>query len=213
MKVAKCECKDGTLNGQCLDAIATAAEDVAAGNLIVYPTETVYGIGADIYNQSAIKELFIAKKRPFDMPLSVAVADKKMMEEIAVLDENAEKLIDAFLPGPLTIIIKKKPIVPDIVTSMSQKVGIRIPDHPVALELIRRTGPLVATSANIHSHPDATCANTAIEDFGSSVKTYIDCGECTLGQPSTIVWLMDGEVEIIRQGAISREKIEEVLKC
>lgn len=197
----------------CEEAVAAAAEDIAQGKLIVYPTETVYGIGADIYNESAVKSLYVAKNRPFDMPLSVAVSDKAMLEKVAVLNENADKLIKAFLPGPLTIIIKKQPNVPDIVTSSSQKVGIRIPDNRFALELVRRTGPIVATSANLHSHPDAIDVNAAITDFGDSVDTYIDAGKCTLGQPSTIVWLMDKEVEIVRQGAISVDKIKEVLEC
>ncbi|MBQ8373004.1 MAG: threonylcarbamoyl-AMP synthase, partial [Candidatus Methanomethylophilaceae archaeon] len=186
---------------------------VAAGKLIVYPTETVYGIGADIYNESAVKNLYVAKNRPFDMPLSVAVSDKAMLEKVAVLNENADKLIKAFLPGPLTIIIKKQSDVPDIVTSSSQKVGIRIPDNRFALELIRRTGPIVATSANLHSHPDAVDVDAAIADFGGSVDTYVDAGPCTLGQPSTIVWLMDKEVEIVRPGAIPVDKIKEVLEC
>lgn len=197
----------------CEEAVAAAAEDLADGRLIVYPTETVYGIGADIYNESAVKNLYVTKKRPFDMPLSVAVSDKAMLEKIAVLNENADKLVKAFLPGPLTIIIKKQPDVPDIVTSSSQKVGIRIPDNRFALELIRRTGPIVATSANLHSHPDAVDVDAAITDFGDSVDTYVDAGKCTLGQPSTIVWLMDKEVEIVRPGAIPVEKIKEVLEC
>ena len=197
----------------CEEAVAAAAEDLADGRLIVYPTETVYGIGADIYNESAVKNLYVTKKRPFDMPLSVAVSDKAMLEKIAVLNENADKLVKAFLPGPLTIIIKKQPDVPDIVTSSSQKVGIRIPDNRFALELIRRTGPIVATSANLHSHPDAVDVDSAITDFGDSVDTYVDAGKCTLGQPSTIVWLMDKEVEIVRPGAIPVEKIKEVLEC
>ncbi len=212
MKIIKCDYSHG-FDAHCEEAVAAAAEDVAAGKLIVYPTETVYGIGADIYNETAVKNLYISKKRPFDMPLSVAVSDKAMLEKVAVLNENADKLIKAFLPGPLTIIIKKQPDVPDIVTSSSQKVGIRIPDNRFALELIRRTGPIVATSANLHSHPDAVDVNAAITDFGDSVDTYIDAGSCTIGQPSTIVWLMDKEVEIVRQGAIPADKIKEVLQC
>ena len=212
MRIIKCDYSHG-FDAQCDDAVAMAAEDVAAGKLIVYPTETVYGIGADIYNESAVKSLYVVKNRPFDMPLSVAVSDKAMLERVAVLNENADKLIKAFLPGPLTIIIKKQPDVPDIGTSSSQKVGIRIPDNRFALELVRRTGPIVATSANLHSHPDAVCVDTAINDFGDSVDTYVDAGACTLGQPSTIVWLMDKEVEIVRQGAIPADKIKEVLGC
>jgi len=208
----KCDCTNG-LDKYCEDAILTASEDIANGNLIVYPTETVYGIGADIYNQVAIKNLYLAKNRPFDMALSVAVADKKMMEDVAVLDENADKLIKAFLPGPLTIIIEKQPEVPNLLTAMSQKVGIRIPDHPIAMGIVKRTGPIVATSANLHSKPDATNINSAIEDLGSAVSTYIDAGPSPTGQPSTIVWLQNGQVEIVRQGKITIDQIEEVLRC
>jgi L-threonylcarbamoyladenylate synthase len=193
--------------------IEEAAREVAAGNLVVYPTETVYGIGADIFNEVAVKNLFIAKNRPFDMALSVAVSDRKMMESIAVLDDNADKLIKAFLPGPLTIIIEKRPSVPDLVTSMSKKVGIRIPDHPAAIELIKRTGPIVATSANLHSHPDATDIDSAVKDLGSAVSMYIDAGPSKLKRPSTIVWIMNGEVEIVRQGAITIKEIEDVLNA
>ena len=210
MRVLKC---NNDLDAETISAIETAAADVAAGHLVVYPTETVYGIGADIYNQVAIKKLFVAKNRPFDMPLSVAVADKDMVEQIAVMTKPVEKLVDAFLPGPLTIITKKNPNVPDIVTSMSFKVGIRIPDDPVALELIKRTGPIVATSANLHSHKDAITAEEAIADFGDSVSTYLDKGHTPTGRPSTIVWISGDEMEIIRQGDISKEQIEAVLNA
>ena len=196
MKIIKCDYSHG-FDAHCEEAVAAAAEDLAAGRLIVYPTETVYGIGADIYNESAVKNLYVAKNRPFDMPLSVAVSDKAMLESIAVLNENADKLVKAFLPGPLTIIIKKQPDV----------------DNRFALEMIRRTGPVVATSANLHGRPDAVDVDAAISDFGDAVDTYVDAGPCTLGQPSTIVWLMDKQVEIVRQGAIPVDKIKEVLEC
>jgi L-threonylcarbamoyladenylate synthase len=100
-----------------------------------------------------------------------------------------------------------------MVTSNSQKVGIRIPDHPIAVQIIRATGPIVATSANLHSKPDAVRMEEAKDDLEDAVHTYIDSGPCTLGKPSTIVWLMDGEVEIIRQGAITKKQIEDVLRC
>lgn len=212
MKTIKCDFKNG-IDAQCMEAIRIAAEDITNGKLVVYPTETVYGIGADIFDQVAVKNVFLAKKRPFDMALSVAVADKKMMEEIAILDDNAEKLIKAFLPGPLTLIMPKQPGVPDLLTSMSQKVGIRIPDHPIAQAIVERTGPIVATSANVHSNPDATNIAMAIKDLGDSVSTYIDSGESPTGKPSTIVWLMHGKVEIVRQGLITIKQIEEVLGC
>lgn len=208
----KCDCSNGFGKG-CKEAVDRASEDILAGKLVVYPTETVYGIGADIYNQVAVKNLYLVKKRPFDMALSVAVSDKKMMEQIAILDDNAEKLIDAFLPGPLTLIMPKQPDVPDLLTAMSQKVGIRIPDHVVAQEIVKRTGPIVATSANLHSKPDATSISMAVDDFGDAVSTYIDAGESPTGEPSTIVWLMNGQVEVVRQGLITIDQIEEVLRC
>ncbi|MDR0198720.1 MAG: threonylcarbamoyl-AMP synthase, partial [Methanomassiliicoccaceae archaeon] len=159
------------------------------------------------------KKIFLAKNRPFDMPLSVGVQDKKMASKIAEIDGNAERLMDAFMPGPLTIIVKKKKIVPDIVTSNSQKVGIRIPDHPVSMQLMRRTGPIAATSANIHSRPDPIRMEEAKRDLGEAVSAYVDDGPCPLGKPSTIVWLMNGDIEIIRQGAITKKHIEDALRC
>jgi len=203
------DCKNGKLSGSDLKEIVGIIE---RGDLVVYPTETVYGIAADIFNEAAIKKAFLAKHRPFDMPLSVGVADKKMASSIAEIDEQAGKLIDTFMPGPLTIIVRKKDV-PDIVTSNSHKVGIRIPDHPVAMQLIKKAGPIVATSANLHSKPDPVTMEEAKKDLGDSVSAYIDNGPCLLGKPSTIVWLMNGEVEIIRQGAITKEQIESVLRC
>jgi L-threonylcarbamoyladenylate synthase len=204
------DCKSGILSENDAKEIA---ETIKNGGLIVYPSETVYGIGANIFDEAAIKKVFLVKSRPFDMPLSVGVADKKMASEIAEIDEKANKLIDKFMPGPLTIIVKKKDNVPDIVTSNSHKVGIRIPDHPIAQQIIRLTGPIVATSANLHSKPDTAKMEEAKDQLGDTVCAYVDSGPCTTGKPSTIVWLMDGEVEIIRQGAITKKQIEEVLRC
>ena len=211
MRILRC---NNEIDATTRENITMAADDLMDGELVVYPTETVYGIAADIFNQKAVKNLYLAKKRPFDMPLTVAVSSKDMVENIAIMTRPVEKLIDAFLPGPLTIITRKDPNVPDIVTSMSQKVGIRIPDNKVAIELIKEfDGPIVATSANLHSHPDAVDIDTAVEDFGESVKTYLDNGPCTLGKPSTIVWIMDDKVEVIRQGEITQKQIEDVLNA
>lgn len=210
MQILKC---NNEMDEATMDAISRAAEDVAVGKLVVYPTETVYGIGADVYNQKAVKKVFMAKNRPFDMALSVAVSDKEMIYDIADINENAQKLIEAFLPGPLTIIIKKNALISDMVTAGSQKVGIRIPENPVALELIRRCGPLTATSANVHSHPDATSISSAVSELGDNISTYLDSGPSSLGNPSTIIWLNGREVEVVRQGVITKEQVEEVLNC
>lgn len=181
------------------------------GRLVVYPTETVYGLGADPFDETAVKRVFIAKRRPFDMPLSIAVHNISVADRIAELDENAYRLAKAFLPGPLTLLVKKRPILPDIVTASLPEVGIRIPDHPVALRMLEEFGPIISTSANVHSHPNPTTVENAIADLGTSVATYVDGGPCKLGTPSTIVQIIDGVVEVIRYGAISKEKIEDVL--
>jgi L-threonylcarbamoyladenylate synthase len=204
------DCRHGTLSGADLKEVD---DHIKNGDLIVYPSETVYGIGANIFDEGAIKKVFLAKNRPFDMPLSVGVTGKAMAKTIAAIDERAEKLMDSFMPGPLTIIVRKKDNVPNMATSNSNKVGIRIPDHPVALQIINRTGPIVATSANLHSKPDPVRMEEAKGDLGDAVSAYIDGGPCTLGKPSTIVWLMGGETEIIRQGAITKKQIEEALRC
>lgn len=208
MTVKKCEPK---LGPESMAVLEEAAEILKSGGLVVYPTETVYGIGACVFDQVAIKKLYKAKDRPFDMPLSVAVHDKNAVSTVAEMNPRLEKLVDAFMPGPLTVITKKNRIVPDIVTSMSQKVGIRIPDHPVARELARLVGPIVATSANKHSNPDATNVPDALRDLGDEVDLYIDCGPSPTGKPSTIVWMDGDEIEIIRQGEITHEQIIEVL--
>ncbi|MBO5654195.1 MAG: threonylcarbamoyl-AMP synthase [Candidatus Methanomethylophilaceae archaeon] len=208
MSVLKCNSK---LDAATMEAIEHAAEEIRSGNLVVYPTDTVYGIGANPFDQVAVKKLFLAKNRPFDMPLTLAVADKDMVEQIAIMTKPVEKLIDAFLPGPLTIITNKNPNVPDMVTSMSFKVGIRIPEDPVALELIKRTGPIIATSANLHSQPDATSVEDAQAAFGDKVSTYLDKGISGTGRPSTIVWISDNKIEIIRQGDITKKQIEDAL--
>jgi L-threonylcarbamoyladenylate synthase len=152
------------------------------------------------------------KDRPFDMPLSIAVSNEKMMESVAVLNDNARKLVRKFMPGPLTILLTKKPSIPDILTSGSNQIGIRVPDHPFALRLIDRFGPITATSANTHSHPDPVDVATVQKDLKGAVPLCVDCGKTRYSQPSTIVDVSDGIVEVIRKGVISQEEIENALR-
>jgi L-threonylcarbamoyladenylate synthase len=212
MRILKFDCSGGreTENDE---VFKVAAEDIAMGRMVVYPTDTVYGIGADAYNDIAVKGLYIAKNRPFDMPLTIAVSDIKMMEEVAVLEEVAVKLVKALMPGPLTIVVEKAPAISDMITAGSHMVGVRIPDHVVASGIPRLTGPITSTSANVHSHPDATDIGMAIDDLGDSVHTYIDGGPSKLKKPSTIVWISRGETHILRQGRISAEQIEAVINA
>mgnify|MGYP002411490117 CR=1 FL=1 len=185
--------------------------ELSAGRLIVYPTETVYGIGCDPFDETAVKRAYMAKRRPFDMPMSVVVSNLPMMEELGVLDDRARKLVKKFMPGPLTLIVAKRPSVPDILTASTNEIGIRIPDHPLALSLIDAFGPLVTTSANVHSHKDSIHCQDAVDDLGESISIYIDAGQSPLGRPSTIVEFIVGEIAIIRQGSITEEQIEAAL--
>lgn len=185
--------------------------ELSAGRLIVYPTETVYGLGCDPFDETAVKRAYMAKRRPFDMAMSVVVSNLPMMEELGVLDDRARTLVKKFMPGPLTLIVAKRPSVPEILTASTNEIGIRIPDHPLALSLIDAFGPLVTTSANVHSHKSPITCQDAIDDLGETVSMYIDAGPSKLGRPSTIVQFIDGEMTIIRQGTITEQQIEAVL--
>jgi L-threonylcarbamoyladenylate synthase len=211
MEIIKCNEKGGNVCEIQDDKFEMVISELRTGHLIVYPTETLYGLGADPFDELAVKRVFKAKKRPYDMPLSIAVSNARMLEELAFVDDRARKLIAAFLPGPLTLLLQKKPVVPDMVTAGSPEVGIRIPDHPFALRLINEFGPIVSTSANLHSRPNPVTCQNAIDDLGESVSIYVDCGHTSIGRPSTIVQLMEGDVEVIRPGAIPIEKVEAVL--
>jgi L-threonylcarbamoyladenylate synthase len=212
MEIIKCNkrkgCENCDLPESELDRIAA---EIKAGRLVVYPTETVYGLGANPFDENAVKRVYLAKNRPFDMPLSIAVADMDMLESVAVMDQTSRRLASRFMPGPLTLLLTKKPMVPDIVTASSDEVGIRIPDHRFALRLIAKCGPIISTSANLHSHPDPATLDKTVKDLGDAVSIYVDCGRTKLGKPSTIVEVREGKMEIIRQGAISTKQVEAAL--
>ncbi len=211
MVTIKCKgksCKECDLSDQDLE---TVVGELRKGHLVVYPTETLYGLGANALSETAVKRVFIAKNRPFDMPISIAVSDLQMLENVAVLDQVSRKLAQRFMPGPITLVLKKKPKVPDLVTAATDEVGIRMPDHPLALKVIRKFGPITSTSANLHSHPDPINIKSTVKEMKDSVSVYLDCGSTKLGSHSTIVAVHDEEIEIVRQGVISVKEIEAVL--
>jgi len=211
MEIVKCKskgCKECDIHEDDLERIAT---EIKTGKLVVYPTETLYGLGANAMDEAAVKRVYMAKKRPFDMPLSIAVSDIQMLESVAVLDPVSKKLAQKFMPGPITLLLTKKPVVPEIVTAASDEVGIRMPDHAFALRLIHRAGPITSTSANLHSRPDPVSIKNTVKDLGDAVSVYVDCGKTKLGVHSTIVAVHEGEIEIIRQGVISVKEIEAAL--
>ena len=186
--------------------IKKAVSALKKGELIVYPTDTLYGIGADIKNIEAVTKVYDIKKRPRNMPLSIAVSDKSSLEKLALIDDRSEKLIDRFLPGPLCIILKKKELVPDIITAGLKKVAIRIPKNKTALELISRFGPITCTSANLHGKPTLNVISDIHMQFKDSISVYIDEGKLS-SKPSTIVDLTSKDIKIIRKGVLTRDEI------
>ena len=190
-----------------------AAEFIKRGELVAFPTETVYGLGADGLNVDACRKIFVAKGRPSDKPLSLHVASLEMVERVAKISAQAEKLFAAFCPGALTIILPKNKIVPDFVTCRRSSVGIRFPANDVALSLIRLSGtPIAAPSANLSNLPPPKTAREVLENLSGRVKIILDGGQCVFGISSTIIDLTTSEPKILRHGAIADKKILEVLK-
>lgn len=177
------------------------------GELIVYPTETLYALGANPFDKKALDRLFEVKRRPKELPISVAVADIEMMKSMAEINKLAEKVYNNFLPGPLTLLLKKKASIPDKLTAGDDRIGIRVPKHPAALKVIDLVGPITATSANLHGYPEPRNMNIALEQLGENVTLYLDCGECEYQCESTIVDVSGSIVKIIRKGVISDKEI------
>ena len=181
------------------------------GQVIVYPTDTLYGLGADIFNDEAVKKVFKIKKREKNNPISVAVANIKEIEKIAFVDDRSRCLIKTFLPGKLTIVLKKKNIVSNLVTGGQDKVAIRIPENKIALDLLTNFGPITATSANIHDKkPPVNISDINIHLKLSDITVYIDDGKLD-GKPSTIIDMTEKPFKIIRKGIISEKEIMDAI--
>ncbi len=192
--------------------ISTAAQTIKSGGIVAFPTETVYGLGADAKNADAIKSVFEAKGRPQDNPLICHVSSYEELLEIAYDDNGiAKKLVDAFSPGPLTLVLRKKDIIPDTVTAGLSTVAVRIPNHPIALSLIKESGcPIAAPSANTSGRPSPTTAEEVFEDMNGKIPQIIDGGKCDVGIESTVLDI-SGEIPVIlRPGLITAE---DLLKC
>ena len=190
--------------------IEKAAELIKQGKIVVFPTETVYGIGANGLNSEAIKKLYEVKQRPLNKPITLLVSNMEMVELVAKdITEMEYKIMEKFFPGPLTIILKKKDVVPDIVTSGQDTVGVRMPRGEVAKKLVEIAGvPIAAPSANITGEPSGTNLQEIKKQFNGNVDYFIDGGNSELGLASTIVKVVDGKPQILRQGSITLEEIE-----
>jgi L-threonylcarbamoyladenylate synthase len=191
--------------------VSKAAALIASGELVAFPTETVYGLGANALDETAVKKIFEAKGRPQDNPLIVHICDVSEAERIAEVSEIFYRLAERFMPGPLTAVLKKKDIVPDIVSAGLDTVAVRIPDNAIALEIIRLSGcPVAAPSANISTHVSPTSAQHVYDDLGGRIPLIIDGGECGVGIESTVLDLTSDKLVILRPGAVTAEMLKEI---
>lgn len=179
------------------------------GGIVVFPTETVYGIGTNALNEKSIKRLYEIKKRPLNKPISLLVNNIDMVNRIAKdITKKEYELMEKFFPGPFTIILNKKEIVPNILTANTDTVGIRMPDNEIARKLIEYAGvPIATTSANISGEISETNLKNIIEIFNNKVDYFIDGGESNIGIPSTIVKVTNDIPYILRKGSIKEEQI------
>lgn len=193
-------------------ALAKAGGIIRGGGLVAFPTETVYGLGANGLDAAACAGIYQAKGRPSDNPLILHIADLSMLDMVArEVPPLARKLLEKFTPGPLTVILPKQPAVPDSVTGGLDTVGVRLPANEVARAMIRAAGvPVAAPSANISGRPSPTTAQAVAADMQGRIPLILDGGPCIYGVESTIIDCSGGEVVILRPGGVTREQLEAV---
>lgn len=191
--------------------IEEAAKIIKAGGIVAFPTETVYGLGADALNEEAVKKIFIAKGRPQDNPLIVHVASKDIDKYVSDVPEIAETLMDKFWPGPLTIILKKKEIIPYVTSANLDSIGLRMPDNDIARKLIELSGTVIAApSANISGRPSPTDLERCVEDLSGRVDCIIGGCHSKIGVESTIVDCTVNPPLVLRPGGITLEMLKEI---
>jgi L-threonylcarbamoyladenylate synthase len=193
--------------------VTLAAESLRAGGLVAFGTETVYGLGANALDAKAVARVFDAKNRPHFDPLIVHIADRKWLSELAVeVSPLAEKLMDAFWPGPLTLVLPKTDLVPDLVTSGLPSVAVRMPSHPQACELLLKVDlPIAAPSANPFGQLSPTTAEHVAATLGERIDLILDGGPCDVGVESTVLLMTKSVPRLLRHGGVTQEQIEEVV--
>jgi tRNA threonylcarbamoyl adenosine modification protein (Sua5/YciO/YrdC/YwlC family) len=203
------DCADPVARRAGLEAAAFAAQ---TGNLVVMPTDTVYGIGANAFNAAAVRDLLAAKGRGPDMPVPVLVGSWTTIDGLTMaVSPVARTLIEAFWPGGLSLVIEHAPSLSWDLGDSRGTVMVRMPLHPVALDLLRMVGPMAVSSANRTGMPPATTAAAATEQLGEDVAVYLDGGPAPIGVASTVVDLTGGTPRVLRQGAVSLDRLREVV--
>ncbi|MFQ3550050.1 MAG: L-threonylcarbamoyladenylate synthase [Armatimonadota bacterium] len=199
------------INNINMNAIYEAAEYIKKGELVIFPTETVYGLAADALNIDAVKKIYIAKQRSDKHSLPVQIDSIEKLSDVAVnISESAIKIGKKYWPGPLTMILEKNDKISDFVSGGKKTIGVRIPDHPVALAFIKACGvPIIATSANVSGMGYTISADDAIKGLEEYVSILIDSGQSEDGLPSTIIDVTTPEINLLRQGSIN---INDIIK-
>lgn len=194
------------------EAYEMSGELLRAGQLVAFPTETVYGLGANALNEKAVRSIFEAKGRPADNPLIVHICHQEQLNPLVEMPPMAERLIDAFWPGPLTLLFPRKSCIPDIVTAGLSTVAVRMPSHPAAKAMLEACGlPVAAPSANRSGRPSPTTAQHVFEDMDGLIPLILDGGACEVGLESTVLDLCHGDPCILRPGGVTRNMLENVL--
>ena len=186
---------------------------IRAGELVAFPTETVYGLGANALNPEAVKKVYLAKGRPSDNPLIVHIASPDDIDKVArSVPDKARLVIEKFMPGSVTVVMPKRPEIPDCVTGGLDTVAVRMPLHPVALDFIRACGvPICAPSANTSTRPSPTLASHVYDDLGGKIAAILDGGACAVGVESTVIDFVGDTPRLLRAGGMPLEPLEEVI--
>ena len=218
-KVLRCErtgviCRE-LMSCRRMEVVELAARIIKDGGLVVYPTDTLYGLGADALNAEAVGKVFEAKERPAGAPVSVAVLDVEMMGRVAKLNDWTARVVEALIPRPITFLLPRRKRMPVTLTAGRDVIGVRVPNHLFALSLLSRVeGPITTTSANLHEGHKPRTIRSSIRQLGEAVDLYVDCGSAVFGKPSTILDLTGGDAEsarIARKGASDHSVIMKVI--
>ena len=189
------------------NAITSALQVLLSGGLVAFPTDTVYGVGAIAFDERAVESIYAAKARPVEKAIPVLIGDTGDLSRVAEeIPEAAARLIARYWPGPLTVLVPKKPALPSVISATST-VGVRVPDHEVARALLRTAGPMAVTSANLSGQPSPVTAREVFEQLNGRIALILDGGKTPGGVPSTLVDCTGAEIQILREGPISKEEL------
>ena len=184
---------------------------IQKGGIVAFPTETVYGVGIHFNDEEALDRLMEAKNRDYSKAITLMVADKKDISQYAYISPQAQKMIDQFMPGMITLIFKKKESVRDSMTNGKSTIGIRIPDSEFVLSLLKKVGPMLVTSANLSQHSNTTSTQEVLNQLDGHIDLVVD-GKTSDNIASTVVDVSQDEIKILRAGKITKEQIEEAIK-